>query len=138
VCMLIASTPTPRMFTRARISAALCEAKRSVRAIPSKHGGNSAQHDADVEPEGPVLDVLAVEADHLLEIDHAAATAHLPQSGNARLGAQAAEVVGFVVFEVGFEKRSRADEGHVAAQNVPDLWQLVETPASQEVPHSRY
>src|SRR5690242_17870317 len=75
----IASTPTPRTFTRRRPDLAAVGSS-SVRTVAAEYGGDRPQHDADVEPDRPVLDVLAIEANDFLEVDDAAPAAHLPQS----------------------------------------------------------
>src|SRR5438270_1056729 len=91
-----------------------------------------AEKDADIEPEGPLLNVLPVEEDDILEVDHLAASAHLPESGDPGLGVEAAEVVVLVFVEVRLEERSRSDQRHVADQYIGELWQLVETPATKK------
>jgi len=45
---------------------------------PPQHRGNRAEENADIEPEGPLLDVLAVEVDDILEIEDRAPAADLP------------------------------------------------------------
>src|SRR5689334_5651545 len=97
---------------------------------------NRAEKNTHIEPEGPLLDVLAVEEDDVLEIQNLTATADLPESRDSRLRVETAEVMVFVFLKVRFEERPRSDQRHVANQNVGKLRQLVEAPAPQELPQS--
>src|SRR5919108_1955003 len=108
--MFTASTPTPRTFTRRRRLSAAVPSRDSVRAIAAKDSGKGAEEDADVEPDRPVLDVLAIQANDLLEVDDAASTAHLPESGNAWFRAEPPKVMRLVVLEIGLEEGPRSNE----------------------------
>src|SRR5437868_3477757 len=134
----ITSTPTPSTFNRRRIRSISDAGSDSVGAVTAKHGRNRPQHDADVEPERPVLNVLAIQSHDLLEVHDMAATTHLPKTRDARLGTKPPKVVRLVVLEIGFEERTGSHEGHVAPENVPDLRQLVETPTPQKASDPRY
>src|SRR5687768_18404627 len=92
----------------------------------------SSRHDADVQPERPLLDVLAVEVHDVLEIHHRAATADLPQARDSGLRVQPAEMMVLIGCEVRLEKRPRSDEGHVSPEDVPALRKLVEAPAAKQ------
>src|SRR5213593_1988818 len=58
-----------------------------VGAAAAEHRGDRLQEDLDVEPEGPVVDVLHLALDPVLELRRA--PVHLPQAGDARLHAEA-------------------------------------------------
>src|SRR4051812_22360214 len=97
---------------------------------------NGSEKYADIEPERPLLDVLPVKVDDVLEVEHFAPSAHLPEAGDAGLGVEATEVVVLVRLEIGLEEGSRTDERHLADQNVEQLRQLVQTPPPKEAAES--
>src|SRR3954453_21247831 len=90
-----------------------------------------ANQQLDVAPERPVRDVQVVQREHLLEGDVRAAM-DLPEAGQARhqVGATA-EAPGDALVLV-LRQRARADEAHVAAQDVHELRQFVQREAPQE------
>src|SRR5204862_4062151 len=70
--------------------------------------------------------------------DDVTAAAYLPETCQAGLRTEAAEMMRFVILEVGLEERARSNQRHVTTEDVPDLWQLVEAPSPQKTPDSRY
>ena len=81
--------------------------------------------------------VAEVEPHHLVE-RRPAAPGHLPQPGDARLGVEHAPAVPrLVLLDLVGERRPRSDERHLAAQDVPELRQLVEARLAQEPPDRR-
>eukprot|EP01031_Cornospumella_fuschlensis_P048818 gene48818-59775_t len=96
-----------------------------------EHGPNGAQQDDEIARDRPVLDVVEVEADGGLPRQVGAA-AHLPQPGHAGLHGQAATRLGVVQPHLAIHLRARADEAHVAAEDVPILGEFVEVPATHE------
>ena len=83
----------------------------------------------------PVLDVVEVVLDALLERGVAAPAVDLRPAGDAGLHLVAQHVLRNAVLELLDEERPlrpRADERHVAAEHVPELRQLVEVRAAQE------
>src|ERR1700730_5165423 len=88
--------------------------------------------DLQIEPEGPVLDVVKIHANaqaHLLGVlGRPPQALDLRPSRHARLDAVAAgiavEPVAVVVI-VGERMRSRPNQRHLATQDVEQLWQLV-------------
>src|SRR5581483_12491340 len=59
-------------------------------------------------------------------------SAHLREAGDAGLHLVATRLLGRVAAEILRQQRPRADEGHVAAQHVPELRQLVEARGTEE------
>ena len=98
---------------------------------PAEHQRDGLEDQAEVLPERPVRDVEVVEPDHLLERDVAAAE-HLPEAGDARLQLEALARPVVDVLVLLEDQRPRADEAHLAAEDVEQLRQLVERVAAQE------
>ena len=91
-------------------------------------------HDLEIERQRPVLDVVQVELDALFERRVAAPAVHLRPAGDAGLDLVPQHVLRDAVLELFDEERPlgpRADDGHVAAQHVPELRQLVEVEPAQ-------
>ena len=91
------------------------------------------QDDPALEREIPIFEILDVARDPVLDIGtvarFAAKSAHLGQAGNARFHKCADMIIPqelrelLIVFD---QVRSRADDAHVAAQNVPELRHFVD------------
>ena len=99
-----------------------------------------APDDAEVEPEGPVLDVPDVALDaalHLPELLRLATVAgDLRPAGDAGTHEMAHHVLvdeTGVLLGMGEHVGTRSDDGHVTAQDVPELGQLVDVHAAHEV-----
>ena len=71
---------------------------------------NCSEEDIYVEPERPLLDVLPVKIDDILEVQDLAAAAHLPQPRDSRLRVEPAEVVILIAGEISLEKGPRPDK----------------------------
>src|SRR5450759_59546 len=104
---------------------------------PPQHGGYRSEQDAHVQPEGPLLNILPIEIDDILEIQHLAPSAHLPEPCYARLGIQPPEMVVLVLLEVGFEERPGTNERHLADQDIEKLRKLVQAPSPQKFAEPR-
>src|SRR5215204_792554 len=92
-------------------------------------------HDFDVETDRPVLDVVEIVLDALLERRVAAPSVDLGPAGDSRLDLVAQHVLRDAVLELLDEVGtfwSWSDDRHVAAQHVPELRQLVEVEPAQE------
>src|SRR5690242_1575970 len=63
--------------------------ERLARAVAAQYGWQGSGEDAQVQPERPIVDVLQVQTDPVVEPEIAAA-ADLPQAGQARRDAEAA------------------------------------------------
>src|SRR5262245_51102545 len=99
-------------------------------------GANQGQpHDLDIESYRPVLDVIQIVLDALLERRVAAPAVDLGPSRNAGLDLVAQHVLRNAVLELLDEERplrARTHDGHVALQHVPELRPFVEVVAAQE------
>src|SRR6266853_3427785 len=76
-------------------------------------------HDFQIEADRPVLDVIEVVLDALVDRRVAAPAVDLGPSGQARLHLVAQHVLRYAMFELLDEMRTlgpRADDGHVAAE----------------------
>src|SRR5207245_8405542 len=90
-----------------------------------------SDEDGKVPEQRSGLDVADVEPVHVEEAQRAA-TAHLPEAGDARLHHEPrSDPVGILGDRIR-DVRARADEAHLAAQHVPQLRELVEARAPQE------
>src|SRR5215204_3178730 len=78
-----------------------------------------AEHDLEVEPERPVLDVEEVEPDHLVEREPVA-TRHLPEPRHPRLHVEPFAVPERVRLDLVRNRGSRPDQTHVATQDVQE------------------
>src|SRR5213596_2096635 len=114
--------------------------RRSIRVAVAETGPEGQEEDLQVEAEAPALDVVEVVFDPFLDRGLAAPAVDLRPARDARLHLVAEHVAGHPPAELLDEARAlgtRADEAHLTAQDVPELRQLVETPASQERPEPR-
>src|SRR5664280_64160 len=96
---------------------------------------NRQHENLQVEPEGPVLDVIDVVLDPPLQGAASAQTVHLRPAGHPRLDEMAREIMwnrpGELVDVVG-TFRTGSDQAHFAAEHVPKLRQFVEIPPPHE------
>lgn len=91
-----------------------------VRRIRHHHHANGPDHDLEISPQAPVLDIINVQLHHIVKADFIAA-ADLPQAGTAGLDQQALLIIVGVLIEFARQARARADQAHGSAQNVPQL-----------------
>src|SRR6266496_4376114 len=110
--------------------------KPLVGAAPCEHGGECLREDRDVEPDRPVLEVVEVEADEVVEGQLDAAR-HLPQACHAGEHEVALAMPDLELHVVAQRQRPRADERHLAAQDVQHLRQLVERIPADEPADAR-
>src|SRR5919202_85875 len=110
--------------------------RRLVRPAPRHHRRQRPQDQPHVRPQGPVGDVQVVELDHLLERD-ARAAQDLPQAGEARRQVDARAQPAVQLAMLGLDERARADEAHLALEDVPELRELVEARDPQQTPDAR-
>ena len=97
-------------------------------------------HDLEVETERPVLDVVEVVLDALLDRRVAAPAVDLGPAGDPRLHLVPQHVLRVAVLELLDEVRAlgpRPDQRHVAPQHVPELGQLVDVEAPEEAAERR-
>src|SRR5688572_749813 len=103
----------------------------SVRASACENGRDRLQEDGDVEPDRPVLEVVEVQANKVVEAEVRAAR-DLPEAGQARQDEVALAVPRLELLVVAKRQRPRADETHLPAQHVQKLRHLVQREAAQE------
>jgi hypothetical protein len=87
--------------------------------------GDGAEDDFPIESEGPVIDVFHVEGHPSLKIDRIA-TFDDPEAGESRAHAKAAALPPLILFHLLRNGGARADEGHVAAEDVPELGPFID------------
>src|SRR5690348_17161060 len=110
----------------------------SLRARADQHNRNRAPENFDVEPERPVVDVLEIEADPILEILHVVPSAYLPETGQARPHAQATAMREVVeAFHFVNRQRPRTNEAHLAAKHVEELREFIDAELAQNFPEGR-
>src|SRR5688500_9096375 len=97
-------------------------------------------HDLEVEHDRPVLDVVEVVLDALLDRGVAAPAIDLRPAGQPGLDLVAQHVLRHALLELLDEERAlgpRADQRHVAAEDVPELRDLAQVGAAQELADRR-
>src|SRR5437016_3923066 len=89
---------------------------------------NGSSQNLEVQPEGPIVDILEIQPDPILEIRDVIASAHLPEAGQPGFDAQPS-TMGQVMETLHFvdRQRTRPDEAHFAPQDVYKLWELINT-----------
>src|SRR5437016_4903672 len=105
----------------------------SIRAAAREHRGKRLREDRDVQPDRPVLEVVEVEADEIVErqLD---SPGHLPQPGHPGQHEVALAMPVLELNVVTQRQRAWADERHLAAYDVQHLRQLVDRIPPQEPP----
>src|SRR5919108_1754292 len=96
----------------------------SVGASAREHGWDRLQENGDVEPDRPVLQVIEVEPDEIVETEVRAAR-DLPEAGQAREDEVALAVPGLELLVVAKREGPRPDQAHLPAQHVQELRHLV-------------
>src|ERR1700733_5581828 len=96
-----------------------------VRASPTDDHGQRPQHQSDVLPKTPVHYVQVVELHHLFEGDTGPAE-DLPVTRDPRREVEAPARPGLDVLVLGRDQWTRPDQTHLTADDVPQLWELVE------------
>src|SRR5712664_2835342 len=106
------------------------------RAVAAYHGGNGLEQNLHIEQHRPFAHIHCVERNDFLEVGDVRAAAHLPQARDARFRTQTGEVVDLILHEIAFWERPRSDERHLPVEHIPQLRQLVHTPAPHPSPHA--
>src|ERR687897_1522726 len=105
----------------------------SVGAFLADNGSEGLQHDVEVQRERPVLDVELVQMDRLFG-GHPAPAVDLPPAGHPGRDlvsrAEQLQIRGDLVGG----KWAGADEAHLSLEDVPELRELVEAEAAQDLP----
>src|SRR5207247_1341511 len=103
----------------------------------AQHRGERLQEDLQIESEGPVVDVLHVGLDPVLELRRV--PVHLPEAGHAGPHAEAPLADALVdARHVARRQGTRADQTHVALDDVHELRQLIDAHVAQPAPHARH
>src|SRR5688572_26271859 len=153
-CAMLAVSPVSRLsmptteWPRSRRASDRCDPMKPaapvmtirLEGMPVQAAHDGQPEDLEVEADGPVLDVIQVVFDALLERGVAAPAVDLRPAGDAGLHLVPEHVLREAVLELLDEIRTfrpRADERHVTAEDVPQLRQLVEVDAAEELPHRR-
>src|SRR5205814_6714334 len=117
-----------------------CASRRSIRVAVTEAVPEGQDQDLEVEGQAPVFDVVEVALDPLVDRRVAPPAVDLRPAGDPRLDLVTEHVAGHPAAELLDEARAlgaRPDQAHLPQQHVPQLWQLVEAPASQERAESR-
>jgi len=94
---------------------------------PFEYGGDCPHQNLHIKPEGPPINVLEIEFHPRFE-RYGASTRDLPKACHTGTNAETAALPIFVeAFEIAGWKRARANETHVAFENVEELGKLLET-----------
>src|SRR6266581_3262098 len=107
------------------------------RPLSQNHGLHGAENDEQIQRKGQILDVEEVVLQFLQCVFDACAVrvAHLCPSGQTRPHNTPLSIERNLASQLRDELRSfgaRSHETHVALQHVPELWQFIETAASEE------
>src|ERR1700730_6582244 len=94
------------------------------------------QHDLRVDERRTVFDVPEVELDPLGP-GELRATVDLRPAGDSRLDVEPVSLALVVLIDLVTQGRTRPDQRHLAADDVPELRQLVEGDPAQQPPHPR-
>jgi hypothetical protein len=98
-----------------------------------KDDGHGAEQDVDVKAEAPVFDVFEIEGDVAVE-GWMVAGFYLPEACDARSGFETAEIFELILFDLGRKGRARANEAHIAFENVPKLREFIEAVLPHKTP----
>ena len=90
------------------------------------HRGDGFQENREVGLETPVFYILHIQPHPLIEAQ-LAPTRNLPETGYPGRNFEPPEVPGLIVFYFAGQRRTRPHNAHVAANDIEDLWDFVET-----------
>src|SRR5690554_3138825 len=129
------SISRPASTTRLTAAIRARRATRSVRVLVYESGPERHGHNLEVELQGPVLDVVEIVLDALLDRRIPAPAVHLSPSRNAGLDLVAQHVPRHAIPKLLDENgslRSRPDDGHIALQHVDKLGKLIQGGAAKD------
>lgn len=87
----------------------------------------------DVSADGPVVDVLTVQADDFIEFLDVGPSGHLPEAGHSGFHAEPSLVKTVVLIEFTDCRRAGSDKGHVAFEDIPELRKFVKARLADEM-----
>src|SRR5262245_34088740 len=111
-------------------------AARAALVCPGEEGERRLGEDLEVDHRRAVVDVPDVELDPVLP-RHGRPAVDLRPARDPRLDLQAATLPRRVPLDLVRARRPRADHAHVAADDVPELRQLVDRQAAEDPPGAR-
>lgn len=131
--------PSQKLGTRQRSS---LQRKTSVSGLRRQEQlRNRPQDNSDLQRKVPVLQVLKIARDSILNVGiilrFAAKTAHLSQPGNSRLNKSADMVACHYFRKLGVmleQMRARTDDTHLAAQHIPELRNFIDAELPEKSP----
>src|ERR1041385_8456733 len=106
---------------------------RSMRSAHLGYHPYCAQQDREIAQQRPFPDVARLERDPLLEIGDLVAAVDLPWPRNTRLDVKPRVMVLLVQRNLGGKRWAGAYQGHIAAQHIHQLGQLVQTGTPEEL-----
>ena len=117
------------------------QSQNFLQSFPIDHSAeNGHEHDLDIQPKGPVLDVPNIMLDALGNAGVSAKAVHLRPAGHTWSHLVLHHVERHRFSELLHKEgdfRARTHQAHVAADHVPQLRQLVQAQLSQEAPDPR-
>src|SRR3954465_12987046 len=105
-------------------------------SVSGDDGAHGPGKDFNIHPEARGFDITHVEFDLAGEINVAAAT-DLPEAGEAGLDGEATTVGKGIESDFAGDGGTRADQGHLAIEDVDELGQLIERVATEEFANFR-
>ena len=99
----------------------------------TKNNGDRFQNDLEIQPQRPIIDVRAVQANYFFEIGDVGSSADLPKTGESGHQGKTALVVVVVLLVFCNGGRTGANKRHIAQQNVPELGKFVNGCAADEL-----
>src|SRR5262245_46669640 len=103
-------------------------------AAAQENGRDRLGEDLKIEPNGPVLDIMAVQF-HPLHEGKVISPADLPKTCDARLDRQPAAMEPLVTINLFGKWRPWTNQGHFALQHVDELRQFIDAGPANETPY---
>src|SRR5512146_1716810 len=113
------------------------EPERSVRAPAAENDAHGLDHDPEIEPKRPIVDVLSLETNDFFEIRDEITPADLPRPRQPRHDAEADEMPRLVAPNFDRNRRAWSHERHLAGEHIEELRQLVEAESTKQPPDPR-
>src|SRR6187401_2729425 len=113
----------------------LCQRTISIRISAGKDVDNCKRHDAQVKPDGPILDIVKVKLDSGRQVGIAAQIVDLCPSGDSGLHQVSLHVAGNLGAEDLHQLRplrTWANDGHLASQHIDELREFVQARSAQK------
>src|SRR5262245_22628199 len=108
----------------------------SIRPAPPNDRWKRTEQNAQVKRQAPVLHIINIEKHHFVKSE-VAATAHLPETGDAWAGGQPLLVPFLVLFHLLGQIGARANQAHLPAHYVVDLREFIQAEATEKTTNAR-